>query len=81
MSIYDANTLQFVADALRTMNSPIQLDLTKDADRRKHSTNDDILRNGHRAIRNSDGTSLTIAQIAAASNLTVAQVTDIAGRI
>ena len=82
MSILDANTLQFVVDALRTMVSPTAIDLTMDKDRKKISTNDDLLRtNGHRAIRNPDGTGMTIAQIATASGLTVAQVQDIAGRI
>lgn len=79
---YDANRLQFVVDALRTASSPTVLDLTMDADRRKHSSNSDILRsNGHRAVRNADSTGMTIAQIATASNLTSAQVQDIAGRI
>ncbi len=79
---YDASRLQFVVDALRTASSPTQLDLTKETDRKKISTTNDILRsNGHVAIRNADGTSLTVAQIATAANLTVAQVTDIAGRL
>jgi len=79
---YDASRLQFVVDALRTMSSPTQLDLTVERDRKKISTIDDTLRsNGHRAIRNADGTGMTIAQIATASGLTSAQVQDIVGRI
>ena len=71
-----------MADALRTMSSPTALDLTADGDRRKISTNRDLLRsNGHTAIRNSDGTGMTIAQIATAAGLTTAQVTDLAGRL
>lgn len=82
LSGYDSSRLQFVADALRTAVSPTVLDLTMEVDRRKHSTNGDILRsNGHRAIRNSDATGMTIAQIATAANLTSAQVQDMVGRI
>jgi hypothetical protein len=78
----NASTLQFVADALRTALIMPTLDLTKDGNRHKISTIDEALRTtGRPAIRNGDGTSLTIAQIATAANLTVAQVTDIAGRI
>lgn len=78
----NASTLQFVVDALRTATSPTVVDLTMEKDRKKISTINDTLRsNGHGAIRNSDGTALTIAQIATAANLTTAQVTDIAGRI
>jgi hypothetical protein len=79
---YDASRLQFVVDALRTFSSPTAVDLTMEKDRKKIGTNDDQLRsNGHRAVRNSDGTGMTLAQIATSANLTVAQVTDIAGRI
>lgn len=79
---YDSNRLQFVVDALRTMNSPTAVDLTKVADRQRVGTNLDLLRtNGHVAIRNNDGTGMTIAQIATAANLTTAQVQDLAGRI
>jgi hypothetical protein len=79
---YDASRLQFVVDALRTMNSPTTIDLTTNSGRQTVHTVNDILRtNGHKAIRNPDGTGMTIAQIATASGLTVAQVTDIAGRI
>jgi hypothetical protein len=79
---YDASRLQFVVDALRTATSPTSIDLTQENQRKKLSTNDDILRsNGHRAVRNVDGTGMTIAQIAAAAGLTSAQVQDIAGRI
>jgi hypothetical protein len=79
---YDANRIQFVVDALRTAVSPTTIDLTMESSRKKIGTRDDILRsNGHIAVRNSDGTGLTYAQIATAANLTVAQVQDIAGRI
>lgn len=79
---YDTSRLQFVADALRTAISPTSVDLTMETDRKKISTHNDFLRsNGHRAVRNSDGSGMTIAQIAAAANLTVAQVQDAAGRI
>jgi hypothetical protein len=79
---YDASRLQFVADALRTMSSPTVVDLTTEVHRKKISTNDDTLRsNGHRAVRNSDGTGMTIAQIATAAGLTSAQVQDMAGRL
>jgi hypothetical protein len=78
----NASTLQFVADALRTAFSPTAIDLTMEKDRKKIGTINDTLRsNGHIAIRNPDGTGMTIAQIATAANLTVAQVTDIAGRL
>jgi hypothetical protein len=78
---YDSSRLQFVADALRT-SSHMALDLAKESDRKKISTRDDILRsNGHIAVRNSDGTGMTIAQIATAANLTSAQVQDLAGRL
>ena len=78
---YDSSRLQFVVDALRTDGS-MPVDLTMESRRVKIGTNDDFLRrNGHRAVRNSDGTGMTIAQIATAANLTVAQVQDIAGRI
>lgn len=79
---YDSSRLQFVVDALRTMGSPTSVDLTMEKDRKKIGTNDDALRsNGHRAIRNSDGTGMTIAQIATAAGLTSAQVLDLAGRL
>jgi hypothetical protein len=80
---YDSSRLQFVADALRSAVGPMNpLDITIEVNRKKISSNDDQLRaNGHRAIRNSDGTAMTIAQIATAANLTSAQVQDIAGRI
>lgn len=78
----DAGRLQFVVDALRTAVSPTQLDLTMNGDRQKvHTINDTLRSNGHKAIRNPDGTGMTLAQIATASGLTVAQVQDIAGRI
>jgi hypothetical protein len=80
---YDSKRLQFVADALRTMNMAMpNLDLSKEGSRRAISTSADALRiSGHAAVRNGDGTALTIAQIATAANLTVAQVTDLAGRL
>ena len=79
---YSPSTLQFVVDALRTMSTPTSVDLTMESDRRKISTIQDTLRtNGRQAIRNADGTGMTIAQIATAANLTAAQVRDIAGRI
>jgi hypothetical protein len=78
---YDPSRLQFVVDALRTAVAVVPVDLTTDKDRKKMSTNNDQLRNGRRAIRNPDGTGMTYAQIAAAANLTVAQVQDLAGRI
>jgi hypothetical protein len=71
-------TLQFVIDALRTVGN---LDLTMIKDRKKLSTTDDRGLLGHPAIRNPDGTALSIAQIAAAAGVTTAQVMDIAGRI
>jgi hypothetical protein len=74
---YPAPILQFVSDALR---SGVSLDLTLEAHRKKLNTESDRGTSGHRAIRNSDGSSMTIAQIAAAANLTVAQVMTIAGR-
>lgn len=57
------------------------LDLSVDDNRKRISTRRDRNTAGKDAIRNGDGTALTIAQIAAAANLTTAQVTDIAGRI
>lgn len=80
---YNASTLQFVVNALRTSTgSAAPLDLTKESDRKKINTDRDaVQKTGQLAIRNADGTPLTIAQIATAANLTVAQVTDIAGRI
>jgi hypothetical protein len=79
---YAPTTLQFVANALRTqlMNAP-NLDLTTEGSRKKISTSSDRNRSGQPAVRNGDGTALTIAQIATAANLTVAQVTDLAGRL
>jgi hypothetical protein len=71
-------TLQFIIDALRTVGN---LDLTMDKDRRKLSTSGDRGALGHPAIRNPDGTALSVAQIAAAANVTTAIVMDIAGRI
>jgi hypothetical protein len=80
---YDANRLQFVANALRTANMGTpNLDLTLAGARQAISTSIDTIRkSGQPAVRNGDGTALTIAQIATAANLTVTQVTDIAGRI
>jgi hypothetical protein len=79
---FDSSRLQFVIDAMRTMNSPTAIDLTTVKGRITIGTNDDILRsNGHRAIRNSDGTGMTLAQIATASGLTAAQVLDLSGRL
>lgn len=80
---YNPVTLQFVANALRTFDTPKQnLDLTNDADRHLISTvSDTIPASGHESVRNGDGTALTIAQIATAANLTSAQVQDIAGRL
>jgi hypothetical protein len=80
---YDSARLQFVVDALRTVNMGApNLDLTMESSRQRLSTNRDTIRaSGHSAVRNGDGTAMTIAQIATAANLTVAQVTDIAGRI
>ena len=79
---YDANRLQFVVDALRTAQSPTVVDLTMNRDRGKLATQDDYLRaRGRPAIRNSDGTGMTYAQIATAAGLTTAQVQDIAGRL
>lgn len=79
---YDPSRLQFVMDALRTASSPTAIDLTQNAHRAKMSTNDDYLRtNGHRAVRNADGTGMTLAQIATAAGLTSVQVQDLAGRI
>ena len=77
------STLQFVADALRTASAANStLDLTKDSNRRRMNTAEEATQHtGRPAIRNSDGTSMTVAQIATATNLTVAQVTDIAGRL
>ena len=75
------STLQFVIDALRTAIGG-SLDLTSDTNRRKLSTHRDRdTVAGHVAIRNGDGTGMTMAQIATAANLTTAQVQDIAGRI
>jgi hypothetical protein len=80
---YDSSRLQFVADALRTINMKMpNLDLTKENDRKKLSTISDTTANsGHAAVRNGDGTAMTVAQIATAANLTVAQVTDLLGRL
>jgi hypothetical protein len=79
---FDQSRLQFVIDALRTMSSATAIDLTTVKGRSVISTNDDLLRsNGHRAIRNNDGTGMTLAQIATASGLTAAQVLDLAGRV
>ena len=78
---YSPSTLQFVADALRTQHAP-SLDLTMNIDRTKlHTYRDMLQKSGRPAIRNGDGTALTIAQIATAANLTVAQVTNLAGRV
>lgn len=77
----NASTLQFVADALRTMVIP-PADLTTASGRGKLNTPADVSsKSGRPAIRNPDGTAMTVAQIAAAANLTVAQVTDLAGRV
>jgi hypothetical protein len=78
---YSPSTLQFVADALRSVHA-VPPDLTTAAGRiLLNSERDFSPKSGHRAIRNPDGTTLTLAQIATAANLTVAQVTDIAGRL
>lgn len=75
------STLQFVADALRTMNaSEPALDMTKESNRQNVGRG--MLRSsGHAAVRNADGTALTIAQIATAANLTTDQVTEMANRV
>lgn len=74
------STLQFVIAAFRTGLGG-NLDLTSTTNRRKMATDEDQHGYGKRAVRNGDGTSMTIAQIATAANLTTAQVIDIAGRI
>jgi hypothetical protein len=74
----DCSSLRMLCDG----KAAYVIDLTMTNHRKKISTNDDILQtNGRRAIRNADGTGMTLAQIATAANLTVAQVTDIAGRL
>jgi len=74
------STIQFVLDALRTLNSP-PLDLSKDENRRKMSRREELNYKGTGAIRNADGTSMSIAQIAFSSNLSFAQVTQLFGSI
>jgi hypothetical protein len=79
---YNPSTLQFVIDALRTASSPTSIDLTTEIGRKKIATEKDVLQsNGHKAVRNNDGTGMTIAQIATAANMTTAQVTELAGRL
>jgi hypothetical protein len=74
----NSSTLQFAVNAIRT-RAP--LDLTVASNRSKINTDNDQHERGGRAIRNPDGTALTFAQIAAATNLTVAQITALAGRV
>lgn len=74
------STLQFVIAAFRTGVGG-NLDMTSDSNRRKMGTDRDNHQFGKPAVRNGDGTAMTIAQIASAANLTTAQVIDIAGRI
>jgi hypothetical protein len=79
---YDPSRLQFVVDALRTTTSTPPLDLTQNSHRARMATDQDVSRKSSRpAVRNGDGTALTVAQIATAANLTVAQITDIFGRL
>lgn len=73
-------TLQFVLDSLRTAHVGT-LDLTSETNRKLLNTRRDKSIVGKPAIRNGDGTAMTVAQIATAANLTVAQVNDLAGRI
>ena len=78
---YNSSVLQFVVDALRTQHAPAA-DLTTASGRRMlHAETDRLVATGRPAIRNPNGTALTVAQIATAANLTSAQVQDIAGRL
>jgi len=74
------STLQFVIAAVRTSFGG-NLDMSVASNRSKISTQDDRHNFGKPAVRNPNGTAMTVAQIATATNLTTAQVTDILGRI
>ena len=74
------STLQFVIAAFRTSLTG-NMDMSVNDNRRRIGTSDDRHQYGKSAVRNPNGTAMTIAQIATAANLTTAQVTDIAGRV